>query len=86
MLAQKIIQTAATLTSTLLVHYIANKLETILDREAKITHEALSTQIEMRLGSGEGEKAKGPDMRVWSKGRGLNDVRAPLASTHLGFL
>lgn len=68
---QKIMQAAANLTSTLLTHHVADKLETILDREAKITHEAFSTQIELRLGDG-GDK--GPDMRVWSKGRGLNDV------------
>lgn len=71
---QKIIRTAANLTSTLLTHYIAVKLETILDKEGKITHEQFATQIEARLGSGEGETAKGPDMKVWSKGRGLNDV------------
>ncbi|KAI9064261.1 FACT complex subunit SPT16 [Trametes sanguinea] len=70
----KCIRTAATLTSTLLAHYIAPKLETILDREAKISHEAFATQIEARIGYGEGDKAKGPDMKVWSKGRGLNDV------------
>ncbi|KAG1853256.1 FACT complex subunit-domain-containing protein [Suillus tomentosus] len=68
------IRTAANLTSTLLVHHIVLKLEMILDKEAKITHEQFATQIEARLGSGEGEVAKGPDMKVWSKGRGLNDV------------
>ncbi|KAG1835734.1 FACT complex subunit SPT16 [Suillus variegatus] len=70
----KCIRTAANLTSTLLVHHIVLKLEMILDKEAKITHEQFATQIEARLGSGEGEVAKGPDMKVWSKGRGLNDV------------
>lgn len=73
---QKIIRTAAALTSTLLIHYIAVKLETILDKEGKISHEQFATQIEARLGSGEGDTAKGPDMKVWSKGRGLNDVSA----------
>ncbi|KAG1901704.1 FACT complex subunit-domain-containing protein [Suillus fuscotomentosus] len=68
------IRTAANLTSTLLVHHIVLKLEMILDKEAKITHEQFATQIEARLGSGEGEVAKGPDMKVWSKGQGLNDV------------
>ncbi|KAI5124316.1 hypothetical protein M0805_008924 [Coniferiporia weirii] len=62
------------LTSTLLNHHIAPKLETILDREAKITHDAFAAQIEARLGTGEGDNARGPDMKVWSKGRGLNDV------------
>ncbi|KAH7919903.1 FACT complex subunit SPT16 [Leucogyrophana mollusca] len=70
----KLIRTAANLTSTLLVHHIVLKLEMILDKEAKITHEVFSAQIEARLGSGEGDDAKGPDMKVWSKGRGLNDV------------
>jgi hypothetical protein len=65
----------------LLVHHIVLKLEMILDKEAKITHEQFATQIEARLGSGEGEVAKGPDMKVWSKGRGLNDVRQLLFQT-----
>ena len=30
--------------------------------------------MEARLGSGEGDTAKGPDMKVWNKGRGLTDV------------
>ena len=71
---QKCTRIASNLTSTLLNHHIAPKLEMILDREAKITHEAFAAQIESRLGSGAGENARGPDMKVWSKGRGLNDV------------
>ncbi|KAI9509977.1 FACT complex subunit SPT16 [Russula earlei] len=70
----KAIRSAANLTVTLLTHYVAVKLETILDRETKISHEQFAAQIEARLGSGEGENAKGPDMKVWSKGRGINDV------------
>ena len=66
---------ASNLTSTLLNHHIAPKLEMILDREAKITHEAFAAQIEARLGSGSGDNARGPDMKVWNNGRGLNDVR-----------
>ncbi|OCB84155.1 FACT complex subunit SPT16 [Sanghuangporus baumii] len=65
---------ASNLTSTLMNHHIAPKLETILDRESKITHETFAAQIEARLGSGEGENAKGPDMKIWSKGRGLSEV------------
>lgn len=52
------------------------KLETILDKEAKITHDQFAGQIESRIGTGDGEGAKGPDMKVWSKGRGLSDVRS----------
>ncbi|KAI6036867.1 FACT complex subunit SPT16 [Pisolithus microcarpus] len=70
----KIIRTAASLTSTLLIHHVMVKLETILDKEAKITHDQFASQIEFRIGTGEGDDAKGPDMRVWSKGRGLQDV------------
>jgi nucleosome binding factor SPN SPT16 subunit len=74
LLLQKAIQVSASMTSTLLKHYVASKLESILDREAKISHSMLSAQIEARLGSGEGSTAKGPDMKVWDKGKGLTDV------------
>lgn len=50
------------------------KLESILDKESKITHDAFAGLIEARLGSGEGSSAKGPDMKVWNRGKGLNDV------------
>ncbi len=66
---------------TLLTHYVALKLETILDRETKISHDQFATQIEARLGSGEGESTKGPDMKVWGKGRGINDVSS-MCSSH----
>ncbi|KAL1669350.1 FACT complex subunit-domain-containing protein [Schizophyllum commune] len=70
----KLVMTAANLTSTLLRHHVATKLEMILDKEAKISHEAFATQIETRLGSGPGDNTKGPDMKVWSKGKGLQDI------------
>ena len=65
-------RTAANLSSTLLTHHVAAKLEQILDKETKITHQSFADQIESRIGSGDGERA--PDMRVWSKGRSLGDV------------
>ena len=65
---------AAALTSTLLKHHVAPRLESILDKESKITHEMLSAQIETRLGSGEAKDSKGPDMKVWNKGKGLENV------------
>ena len=40
----------------------------------------LAAQIETRLGSGEGKEAKGPDMKVWSKGKGLEKVLHHFAS------
>jgi nucleosome binding factor SPN SPT16 subunit len=33
-----------------------------------------AAQVEARLGSGEGSSAKGPDMKVWNRGKGLDDV------------
>jgi nucleosome binding factor SPN SPT16 subunit len=83
---QKVAQVAATLTSTLLKHHVAPKLESILDKESKITHEMLSVQIETRLGSGEGKEAKGPDMKVWSKGKGLDKVCRPFVDLSFWFL
>ncbi|KAF5391933.1 hypothetical protein D9757_001726 [Collybiopsis confluens] len=68
------IQVAANLTSTLLKHHVGPRLEAILDKESKISHDMLAAQIEARLGSGEGSNAKGPDMKVWSKGKGLEKI------------
>ncbi|KAH6918778.1 FACT complex subunit SPT16 [Coprinopsis sp. MPI-PUGE-AT-0042] len=75
----KLMQTAAQLTSTLLKHHVAPKLESILDKESKISHDMLSAQIETRLGSGEGDNAKGPDMKVWGKAKGLDNIDWPSA-------
>lgn len=80
---QKSIRIAANLTSTLLAQHVALKLETILDREAKISHAAFAKQIENRLGYGEGDSAKGPDMKVWGKGKNLSNVSPfDLLDTH----
>lgn len=78
---QKTIQIASSLTSTLLKHHVGPRLETILDKESKISHEMLAAQIEGRLGSGEGSNAKGPDMKVWNKGKGLEKVRTMVSLT-----
>ncbi|KAF7322686.1 FACT complex subunit SPT16 [Mycena chlorophos] len=74
----KAVQLASLLTSTLLKHYVVDRLESILDKESKISHDMLSAQIEARLGSGEGDNAKPPDAKVWSKAKGLNDIDWPL--------
>ncbi|EKM82850.1 hypothetical protein AGABI1DRAFT_53374 [Agaricus bisporus var. burnettii JB137-S8] len=70
----KAVQVAGSLTSTLLKYHIAPKLESILDKESKITHDMLAAQVEARLGFGEGKDAKGPDMKVWSKNKNLDKV------------
>lgn len=72
---------AGNLTRTLLQHHIAPKLETIIDRQTKISHEGFATLIEGRLGSDD----KPPDMKVWEKGN-LGKVRSScwdVASGHL---
>ncbi|KAJ7074321.1 FACT complex subunit SPT16 [Mycena amicta] len=61
----KSLQLASALTSTLLKYYVADKLESILDKDA--------------AGLGlEGDNGKPPDAKVWSRGKGLNDIDWPL--------
>lgn len=71
---KKATQTAANLTSTLLKHHVAPRLESILDKESKISHDMFSAQIESRIGSGDVKDGKGPDMKVWGKGKGIENV------------
>ena len=61
---QNSLRMAGNLTRTLLQHHIAPKLETIVDRQTKISHEGFAALIEGRLGSDD----KPPDMKVWEKG------------------
>jgi len=70
---QKFVRVASSMTSTLMTHHITTRLELILDKETRISHSALAEQVEARLGGGEANKPA--DMKVWSKGRGLTDVR-----------
>ena len=79
-------QKSAALTSTLLKYHVALKLESILDKEAKISHEMFAAQVEARLGSGDGSSAKGPDMKVWNKGKGLDDVGVSYSVRNIGCL
>lgn len=79
-------QKSAALTSTLLKHHVALKLESILDKETKISHAMFAAQVEARLGSGEGNSAKGPDMKVWNRGKGLEDVRIACYAQFITFL
>ncbi|KAG8696067.1 FACT complex subunit spt16 [Ceratobasidium sp. 394] len=66
----KHVRTAAHLSSTLMTHQLASKLELLLDRQSVITHDAFAGQLEARLGS----EGKEPDMRVWSKNKHLANV------------
>ena len=69
---------AGNLTKTLLQHHIAPKLETIVDRQTKISHEGFAGLIEGRLGSDD----KPPDMKVWDKGN-LGKVCSTLHGCYL---
>ncbi|KAG8735431.1 FACT complex subunit spt16 [Ceratobasidium sp. 414] len=71
----KHVRTAAHLSSTLMTHQLASKLELLLDRQSAITHDAFAGQLEARLGS----EGKEPDMRVWSKNKHLANVEFPSA-------
>ncbi|PVG03034.1 FACT complex subunit SPT16 [Serendipita vermifera] len=66
----KIIRTTSNLCNTLVTHYLLPKLETIIDKEKPISHAALASLVEHRLGDNE----RPADDKVWSKGRGLSDV------------
>ncbi|KAG9104453.1 FACT complex subunit spt16 [Ceratobasidium sp. 370] len=66
----KHVRTAAHLSSTLMTHQLASKLELLLDRQSAITHDAFAGQLEARLGS----EGKEPDMRVWAKNKHLANV------------
>ncbi|TFK67901.1 FACT complex subunit SPT16 [Pluteus cervinus] len=67
-------RTAATLTSTLLKHYVASQLESILDKATKVSHETFAARVEARIGSGEGPSSKPPDTKVWSKAKGIENI------------
>lgn len=69
---------AGNLTKTLLQHHIAPKLETIVDRQTKISHEGFAALIEARLGTDD----KPPDMKVWDKGN-LGKVSSSLTALHV---
>ncbi|KAG8696247.1 FACT complex subunit spt16, partial [Ceratobasidium sp. 395] len=63
----KHVRTAAHLSSTLMTHQLASKLELYLDRQSAITHDSFAGQLEARLGT----EGKEPDLRVWSKNKHL---------------
>ncbi|KAG8964979.1 FACT complex subunit spt16 [Tulasnella sp. 419] len=65
----KLIRTTANLCSTLLGFHFVPKLELILDRGSSVTHQALSDQVEARLGDG-----TKPDMKVFSKAKNADEI------------
>jgi nucleosome binding factor SPN SPT16 subunit len=68
---QKIIRTTSNLCNTLVASYILPKIELIIDKEKPTSHAGLVSLIEHRLGDVE----RPADTKLWSKGRGLADVR-----------
>ena len=75
---QTSLKMAGNLTKALLQHHIAPKLETIVDRQTKISHEGFAALIEARLGTDD----KPPDMKVWEKGN-LGKVCSSLRYLHI---
>lgn len=66
---QKLIRTSANVASVLLSAHFVPKLELILDRGSKTTHQALADSIDAKLGDG----AK-PDMRVFGKAKNASEI------------
>ncbi|KAL1410609.1 FACT complex subunit spt16 [Vanrija albida] len=62
--------TAARLTSTCMQHYFKSKMEALIDRETKITHENFSQLVEEKIGN----DVKGADMKLWNKNPQLGEV------------
>lgn len=62
--------TASRLCSTVMAHYFKPKMESIIDKDSKISHENFAAMIEEKIGN----DAKGPDMKVWKKNPALGDV------------
>ncbi|KAG9016211.1 FACT complex subunit spt16 [Tulasnella sp. JGI-2019a] len=65
----KLIRTSANLASVLLSSHFVPKLELILDRGSKTTHQALADSIEARIGDG-----SKPDMKVFSKAKSPTEI------------
>ncbi|KAG8901329.1 FACT complex subunit spt16 [Tulasnella sp. 403] len=65
----KLIRSGANLATTLLTAHFVPKLELILDRGSKTTHQALADSIEAKLGDG-----SKPDMKVFGKAKNAADI------------
>ncbi|OWZ71873.1 FACT complex subunit SPT16 [Cryptococcus neoformans] len=66
----KTIITSAKLTSTVMINYFKSKMESIIDRGTKMSHEALAQLVEEKIGNEE----KGPDMKLWNKNPSLGEI------------
>ncbi|KAK4688063.1 FACT complex subunit SPT16, partial [Tremellales sp. Uapishka_1] len=62
--------TGAKMTSTCMIHYLKTKMESLLDRGTKISHEDLAGLVEEKIGN----DSKAADMKLWSKNAQLGDV------------
>nr|ODN93073.1 FACT complex subunit SPT16 [Cryptococcus depauperatus CBS 7841] len=66
----KTVITSSKLTSTVMVNYFKSKMESIIDRGTKMTHDSLAQLIEEKIGNDEKE----PDMKLWKKNPALGDI------------
>ncbi|KAG8920577.1 FACT complex subunit spt16 [Tulasnella sp. 417] len=65
----KLIRTSANVASVILSAHFVPKLELILDRGSKTTHQALADSMDAKLGDG-----TKPDMRVFGKAKNASDI------------
>nr|ODO02764.1 FACT complex subunit SPT16 [Cryptococcus depauperatus CBS 7855] len=66
----KTVITSSKLTSTVMVNYFKSKMESIIDRGTKMTHDSLAQLIEEKIGNDEKE----PDAKLWKKNPALGDI------------
>ncbi|ODO07204.1 FACT complex subunit SPT16 [Cryptococcus wingfieldii CBS 7118] len=66
----KSIITSAKLTSTVMINYFKSKMEAIIDRGTKVSHEALAQLCEEKIGTDE----KPVDQKLWAKNPSLGQV------------
>ncbi|KZO99500.1 FACT complex subunit SPT16 [Calocera viscosa TUFC12733] len=64
---------ASRLSSHLLANHFIPRLENIIDKDRKISHEALAAQLEDKLGRADDDNPKGPDMKIWSVVKGITE-------------
>lgn len=68
--SQKTVITSSRLTSTCMIHYFKSKMESIIDRGTKVTHEEFASMIEEKIGNDE----KAADMKLWNRNAQLGEV------------
>lgn len=53
-----------------MIHYFKTKMESIIDRGTKMTHEAFAALVEEKIGNDD----KAADMKLWNRNPQLGEV------------